>query len=100
MHRATTLLAALLLIATPAFAQTRLFQFDSGGSDSYGRSAGIAGDVNQDGLADVIVGASQGDASGASGKGFAEVRSGRDGHVLYTFNGQLLGDNFGWSVSG
>ncbi len=74
------------------------FNGDSGG-DSFGYSVSGAGDVNNDGFADLIVGALLDDNSGAL-SGSARVFSGADGSILYTFNGNSAGDRFGTSVSG
>jgi hypothetical protein len=76
----------------------RTFTGDSA-SDWFGRSVNAAGDVNNDGTMDVIVGAYGDDNNGAE-SGSATVYSGADGTVLYTFNGTAAGDNFGFSVSG
>ena len=66
--------------------------------DLFGISAG-AGDVNNDGFADVIVGASRHDAGGTN-TGRAYVYSGQTGALLYTFTGEAAADQFGYSVSG
>ena len=55
-----------------------------------------AGDVNGDGFADLIVGSQNFD----TGFGIAQVYSGSDGSVLYSFDGDSIGDSFGLSVSG
>ena len=57
----------------------------------FGSSVSGAGDVNGDGLADVIV--------GARGTGAVRVFSGINGSVLYTFDGDSSRDSFGTSVS-
>ncbi len=68
-------------------------------SDQFGQHASGAGDVDQDGHADVIIGAP---ANGAGGKGAgrAYVYSGKDGHLLLTLTGERAGDGFGSTVGG
>lgn len=82
-----------------------------GAGDQSGFSVSTAGDVNGDGLADLLVGALNGDpASGANGGrsyvvfgkttpiavDLSAVASGNGGFVI---NGQAAGDQSGWSVS-
>lgn len=65
--------------------------------DSFGASVCSAGDVNNDGTVDLIVGA-PGGAADSSGRAY--VYSGLTGALLYTFTGDAPGDIFGNSVSG
>ena len=58
-----------------------------------------AGDVNGDGVADLIVGAGL-DSTNGTFRGSARVLSGVDGSVLHDFEGDTVGDLFGTSVSG
>ena len=67
--------------------------------DAFGWSVSGAGDVNMDGWPDFIVGALFDDNSGAD-TGMARVFSGKDGSILYTFDGDGPSGYFGWSVSG
>jgi Ca2+-binding RTX toxin-like protein len=83
--------------------------------DRSGWSVALAGDINGDGFADLVIGARSGDAAGdeksgagdsyvvfgkASGWGaninLATIASGNGGFVL---RGRDLSDNFGWSVA-
>lgn len=60
----------------------------------FGHDATTAGDWNDDGTLDLIVGAPFG------GAGRATIHSGVDGSIIQTFNGQGGGDQFGFRVSG
>jgi hypothetical protein len=68
-------------------------------SDYFGYSVSGAGDVNNDGYDDLIVGAGRNDVGGEEA-GRAYVYSGQTGGVLWTFTGESAGDHFGQSVSG
>ncbi len=77
-----------------------LYTFDGdSAADLFGVSVSGAGDVNTDGHADLIVGASFDDNNGTQ-SGSARVFSGKDGKTLYTLDGKAAGDRFGISVSG
>ncbi|MCG8589720.1 MAG: FG-GAP-like repeat-containing protein, partial [Proteobacteria bacterium] len=65
----------------------------------YGTSIDSAGDVNNDGHADIVVGAWAED-HGGSATGSAWVYSGRDGATLHRFDGPNPGDYLGRSVDG
>jgi FG-GAP repeat protein/tetratricopeptide repeat protein/VCBS repeat protein len=76
----------------------RLFALtgDSAG-DGFGTSPSVAGDVDGDGHADLIVGAWQ--YSGAAlGAGRAYLYSGKDGHLMKTFTCRTPGDAFGFDA--
>ncbi len=74
----------------------------------YGNGPGIqlgsapiaaAGDVDLDGVPDLIVG-SQLESNSAPGAGAAHVFSGFDGSIIYTFNGSITNAFFGGAVDG
>ena len=67
-------------------------------SDIFSISASFAGDVNNDGFDDIIVGAYSHYAGGADA-GRAYVFSGKTGDTLYIFTGEAAGDQFGYTVN-
>lgn len=80
---------------------TVLFTFvgDHGNID-YGYSVRDAGDVDNDGWPDVVVGAWRDHPNGGINEGSASVYSGQTGQRLYYFQGDAAGDELGFSVSG
>ena len=67
-------------------------------SSAFGGSVASAGDVDNDGFADLIVGAFSNDAGG-NAAGRAYVFSGQTGDIIYVFTGEAAGDWFGSSVA-
>jgi VCBS repeat protein/FG-GAP repeat protein len=70
-----------------------------GAGEAFGTSPSMAGDVDHDGRADLIVGAWQYAGAALSG-GRAYLYSGRDGKLLGTFTDQTPGDTFGFDAVG
>ena len=76
----------------------RLFTFTGQtAGEGFGTSASIAGDVDGDGHADLIVGAWQ-YAGAALGAGRAYLYSGADGHLIRTYTCRIPGDAFGFDA--
>jgi len=67
--------------------------------DAFGVDVNAAGDFNNDGFPDFVVGAYLADANGVD-SGMARVYSGQTFGTLNTFNGDAAGDEFGDSVAG
>jgi FG-GAP repeat protein/VCBS repeat protein len=65
--------------------------------EGFGTSPSVAGDVDGDGHADLIVGAWQNGSAAVSG-GRATLYSGADGHVMKTFTCRTPGDTFGFDA--
>jgi FG-GAP repeat protein len=75
-------------------------QHGGAAADRLGSAVADAGDVNQDGYADVVIGASNADPGGRAEAGSAYVYSGLDGSLLYQFDGVSSNDRLGHAVSG
>jgi hypothetical protein len=93
----------------PGYAELRsgadgseLFHWDGlDGRSQFGDAVAAAGDVDGDGVPDVIVGAPLHDKSGlAADSGLAQVYSGADGALIRSWVGVGGGDQFGTSVGG
>jgi len=65
--------------------------------DGFGVSVDAAGDVNQDGSEDILIGAYH--AGTAAAKGVVYLYSGADGSLLYRWKGLKQGDHFGHAVT-
>jgi hypothetical protein len=73
-----------------------LYRFNGSALDEYlGFSVDGNCDVDNDGIPDFVVGGQNAN----SGAGLARVYSGSTGNIIYTFNGDNAGDNFGYSVA-
>ncbi len=69
--------------------------------DRFGLSVGSAGDVNDDGSNDILIGIPQMTFPfAATGPGTFEIRSGKTGAVLYHHNSGANDEQLGWSVAG
>lgn len=93
-------MAALVLIAAvPARSQTPLFHaLGDGAEDNLGQDLNGAGDIDGDGLADVIAGAPNRMSYGQPG--YARVYAPPSGAILYSWTGDAPDDNFGSAVAG
>lgn len=97
--RPTTLLLALLA-AAPASAQQVLRVYDGEhAGDAFGYDLARAGDVDGDDVPDLVVGAPGAEPHGfRSGKAY--VFSGRDGSLLWSYDGASVYFSLGQSVTG
>jgi len=78
-----------------------IYKVKSDSADDYlGFSVSGAGDVNNDGRSDFIVGAPNTDAAGLLDAGWAGIYSGVSGLLLHSLPGDSAGDLFGYSVAG
>jgi hypothetical protein len=80
-----------------------IHQIDGSAADYLGGSLGYIGDINNDGFADILAGATQKNPSGSgpsTAAGYAEVFSGATGASLLRVNGSVANDQFGYAVMG
>jgi hypothetical protein len=74
--------------------------FNWSGGDQYGSALSPAGDVNNDGVPDVLIGACEDDKGGTLTRaGSAEVRSGMDGSIIHQIYGSNSNGKLGEAVS-
>jgi len=103
-RRALSLAAAILALFAapdPASARTVITLAGAAPGDTFGGAVACAGDVDGDGLADIIVGAHQNDAGGMdAGRAYIYLGGSRpDGKPDFVLTGEAAGDLFGASVS-
>jgi len=93
------ILPVLALAAEAAFGQALPYTMrgDAGG-EGFGHAVARAGDLDGDGVGDLIVGAPY-SSLGVTVGGMARAYSGRTGAVLHTWLGTTVGGCLGWSVS-
>jgi hypothetical protein len=93
-----------IITSSPFSIVTTIYTIDGTQADEFfGFSVDGAGDVNGDGWKDFIVGAPDADAPivvGGPDRGMARVYSGRTGAPIWTWYGDVDGDELGFSVSG
>ncbi|MDP6941745.1 MAG: hypothetical protein QGH51_06935 [Planctomycetota bacterium] len=78
-----------------------LHQFIGSAADEHlGGDLSYLGDVNGDGRADILIGATQKGGGASTQYGFASVYSGASGALLYTVSGSAANDQFGYAVGG
>ncbi|RMH05344.1 MAG: hypothetical protein D6702_00495, partial [Planctomycetota bacterium] len=91
---------SFLLVAAALPAQGIVYSFDGDHSkDYFGHAVASAGDVNGDGLDEILVGA-YGDDTAGNLAGSVRVFSGLGGVPLYTFYGSSAGAGLGRAVAG
>ena len=100
-HSVRSALAAAACLTTfsgAAFAQAPLFTVTGVANDNQlGTSVSFVGDLNADGRAEFVVGATE-QGIFSSGQGYARVCNGATGLQLFNFDGVTNGDAFGTSV--
>ena len=88
-------------LAGASQAQSMLYNFNGDkANDRLGAAVANAGDFNNDGFDDVVVGAPEDFNVFLAMEGFVRVYSGKDGLVLGTFDGAHTQDAFGRAVAG
>jgi FG-GAP repeat len=92
---------AVALLVSPALAQIPSYRFHGGETgDQFGSACSAAGDVNGDGVQDILIGSPDADSAGLAGNGEVWVFSGQDGSILLQVPGLAKYEYSGASVDG
>ncbi|MCI0588666.1 MAG: Ig-like domain-containing protein [Planctomycetes bacterium] len=87
-------------LASGASGATLLLVGGAAPMEQFGSAVGGAGDLDGDGLSDLLVGAAQDPFGATPGPGYVLAFSGASGAIILSFSGASPGDAFGLSVSG
>jgi len=98
--RSVVVFVFVALVSSAAAGQEELFRFEGNPGADFGQAVGAAGDVNGDGVSDVIVGAPDESFQGEEDVGFAVVYSGLDGSELWSSFGPSAMSLYGHAVDG
>ncbi len=91
---------AALILTLPVLSQGSLLRLDGlAKGDYFGRSVASAGDVDADGVDDIVIGA-DGDDRTDRDAGSIRIVSGKTGKIIWTVLGNSIGDFFGYAVDG
>lgn len=76
-----------------------LFTRNGPNGSEMGRALRAAGDLDGDGVSEILVGAEEYDGPGGEDSGLARVYSGATGDLLLEYAGKVAGGRLGWAVS-
>ena len=86
---------------SPGGAWSELHRWDGAAAwDLLGVSLAAVGDLDGDGVTELLIGADGASPGGLTAAGMAELRSGATGAILHQFDGAAPGDRFGAAVDG
>jgi hypothetical protein len=99
MHRDLFVPVSLILLSAALHAQAPLYDVSGLPQDNLGWGLSALGDIDGDGASDFLAGAPKGTGL-STFSGLVRVYSGKTALPLLTLKGEVLGDDFGYSVAG